>query len=228
MRIAGLVTSVGYAVELGRTLPWWMAGLDRLLVVTAPGDEPTIGVCRGVGAPHLATDAFGQDGSAFNKAAALDAGLATLGPRLIAGSAPPWWLLFFDADVLPPHGWRKAVEAARPEPGWLHGASRENARGVPVVDAPGLAGFFHLFRADDPAAADRPLFGSWASAAGYDTAFEARWPEAGRRRLPLFLRHLGEPVENWCGRGNTATLRRLFAERRRRGGWEHERLDAPR
>jgi hypothetical protein len=43
--------------------------------------------------------------------------------------------------------------------------------------------------------------------------------------LPLTDTHLGPPGVNWCGRGNDQAMRQLREDRRRRGGWQHERIN---
>lgn len=216
MKIAGLVSCVDYSDLLARGIDGWRNGLDSLLVVTSSEDGPTAALCARAGVDLYATDAFKADGAVFNKAKALDEALGVL--------APADWVLFFDADVVPPPDWRERVESAAPTAGNLYGSTRREESGAPILEEE-LAGCFHLWHVADPVAQDRPLLGSWVSAGSYDSAFWMRWPADRRKLLRLDLTHLGAMGRNWCGRGNVAGMTRLFAERQRRGGWKHERLD---
>jgi hypothetical protein len=215
MRIAGLTVCVDYADLLGRSLPRWAAGLDDLVVVTAPRDAATLELCRECGVRTLATDVFWDRGAAFNKAAAMELGLATL-PQ-------DEWVLLFDADIIPPQTWRQQVELSNCRPGRLYGARRHEEGGQPINDGE-LAGFFQLWHGTDPAAQDRPLLGSWSNCSAYDSEFMRRWPPERRFILPLDVTHVGRPGQNWCGRGRSAEMMRMFFERARHGGYRHEQL----
>lgn len=215
MRIHGLTVCVNYADLLDRGLDAWLAGLDSLLVVTAPGDSATLRLCehRWV-RPHV-TEAFYAAGACFDKAGAMQEAVER---------SLPWkdWVLFFDSDIVPPRDWLAQVQAPWPECGHLYGAERwQDGARYPDRE---LGGFFHLFHADDPAVQSRPLLGRWHNASGYDSAFEQRWPLHRRIRLPLRVEHLGAPGSNWCGRDNAPGMEAMWAERRRRGGWRHERI----
>lgn len=215
MRIAGLVTCVSYGPFLAEGLERWVAGLDQLLVVTTADDSFTHTICGAAGVKMHWTDAFARDGAVFNKAAAMDEGLAILRPED--------WVLCFDADVVPPHHWRAYVESAAPVCGNLYAASRQTEAGLPLNDGTD-AGFFHLWHVQDPAAQDRPLFGSWHNASGYDSAFADRWLHHQRLRVPVTCTHLGERGTHWCGLGRRELMDEVWRERERRGGWRHERL----
>jgi hypothetical protein len=215
MRIAGLTICVNYADFLERTLPAWAAGLDETLVVTTPTDQATLQLCARQGVRVHATDVFFACGASFNKGGALDEGVTLL--------APADWLLIFDADCLPPASWRDQLEAAPPIPGHIYGGQRTDEDGTPLSNWGLLLGFLQLFHMTDPAVQDRPLFGDWSSAAAYDLVFAERWPKEQWRRVPFTVMHFGETHVHWCGRGNTAGMAQLQADRKQRG-WQHERL----
>ena len=221
MRIAGVVVCVDYAPRLARSIDLWASGLDSLVVVTVPGDDPTFDLCTERGVQCRRSLRLNADGAVFNKAALLDEGVAAVAPRD--------WLLLFDADVVPPAGWRAAVEAAVPVSwgaGAIFGARRVEEDGSPIADDPAGGGYFQLFHSQDPVWLADPRLGSWRSAAGYDTALAARWHPGLRRVLPLDLVHVGARGRNWCGLGRGAAMASLLRDRLARGGWAHERLDA--
>lgn len=216
MNISGITTCVGYAGLLEQGIARWKAGLDRVAVMTSPADSDTVDLCVRERVTAISTVAFKRDGAAFNKAAAMEDGLAL--------SVPNDWVLFFDADIVPPPDWRAQLESHAPTPGNLYGARRIKDTRRAIWDGE-LAGFFQLWHVSDPVAQDRPLLGSWQSAGSYDSEFMFRWEPERRIILPLAMVHLGEDGRNWCGVGNSAGMERLIAERRRRGGYRHERLD---
>lgn len=215
--IAGLVVCVDYSDLLQKTLPRWLDRLDELMVVTAPRDGETIKLCHDLGVRVHATEVFWRDGAAFNKARALNEAFELLQPHD--------WVLCFDADVLPARDWRDVVEAAELDPKNLYGASRHLENGQPVPD-PDIAGFFHLFHVGNPNVTSPPFDQFWRHAGNYDSTFQRRWPRQRRVRLPIQLTHFGETNQNWLGRGNTAAMQDLYAERARRGHrYDHERIE---
>jgi hypothetical protein len=211
MEIHGLVVSVDYSSELARSIDRWITGLASLAVVTAPRDEETIALVRKVGADLHLTEAFWEEHAHFNKARAMEEARARLSSE--------GWHLFIDADVIPPVDWLAQLEAAAPTPGTLHGARRVFEDGRPLPDHE-LAGFFQLFHSSDPRAT-RPLDRDWLHGGNYDSTFMGRWPAELQRILDLTLVHLGEPGQNWCGRGNDEAMRKI-RERRRSRPWQSE------
>jgi hypothetical protein len=229
MKIFGITVCVDYSDRLAQTLALWRNGLDGGVVITSTRDQATQDLCSANGVPCFCTDVFYVGGAAFNKSGAIDQALAAIegAPACLLWFVDPHedeWYLLFDADVVPPADWRSRVEAAQPRSGNLYGASRRDSSGGAVRDTE-LAGFFQLFHMSDPAAADRPLLGSWHNASGYDSQFIRRWPLDRRVIIPgLELEHLGEPGQDWCGRGNAAAMLAMRTERARRGGYQHERI----
>jgi hypothetical protein len=240
MRIVGLTVSVNYADLLERAMPRWVEGLDALVVVTTPEDTETLRLVARWGVAWWSTRAFYEDGCAFNKGKAMSAAVEAM--RLLEDD--PDWIATFDADVIPPAGWRAIVEAAAPRPGTLYGA----VRAIPVRtfgnslaydDSPDpehwlelseaeLPGFFQLWHASDPNVQRWPLYDcTWRHAGGYDSEFQFRWPVDRKIKLPIMLEHIGVPGRNWWGRGNDAAADAMFEERRRTGvnGGPMERIE---
>jgi len=216
--VSGLVVCVDYADYLEQTLPRWAGGLDRLLVVTTARDRSTLTACTRLRVRTHVTDAFYRLGAAFNKGGALDEGLAALNP--------PEWVLLFDADISPPDEWRAEIDAGALSPGYLYTATRRNEQGQ-ILGGPGrfeLPGYFLLFHARDPVSQDRPLFGDWHNASGYDTVFSRRWRQEMWRSLSFVVTHLGERRRHWCGRDNAAGMTEMDERRRLLKGFLHERL----
>ncbi len=211
-RLSGLVVSVGYGSYLARTLPAWVSSVDNILVVTSPEDVYSQGVCRGLGVRFHATSVFTENGAKFNKGA----GMAEAYDLL----APDDWMLFFDADVMPPPGWRASLGGI--EPGNLYGASRFDPSGNDLKD-PDIAGFFHLAHVSDPNMQVKPIVDThWYHAGNYDSTFQDRWKPKQRIRLPIKLTHFGTPGQNWCGVGNGKAVAELHHQRVIKGGWRHE------
>lgn len=151
----------------------------------------------------------------------------------------PWedWILFVDADIVPPVGWADIVYALKPRSGILYSAWRHQCddpndldRTWPMIRGDGIGvGYWQLFHADDPAVytgANPSLIEThWLHAGNYDNGFMHRWPRGRRKIIPgLELLHLGTR-DNWWGRGNRKAFDAMIVERERRGGkWGHERI----
>jgi hypothetical protein len=231
MTIHGLTVCVDYAEFLSVGIFRWLDGLASLTIVTSPHDEETMALARvDPKVQIVVTDLFYRDGAAFNKGRAMEAARLEM----------PWtdWILFFDADVVPPDDWGRQIADINPYPQALHGAYRFEGdrdhlddRGQPpcAYDVPGV-GYFQLFHSTDPrvqTAPGEPLIDvCWTHAGNYDNRFMDRWRAEGIRvrPLPFRLAHIGER-ENWFGRGKREDFLAMQAERRRRGGrWDHETL----
>lgn len=219
MKIYGLTVCVGFADLLAPSMFRWATGLDRWTVVTSPTDQPTLDLCAAAGVDTFQTEAFYLDRAVFNKGRAMsEAYLAREWPD---------WVLFIDADVIPPPDWRARVEAADPVPGCLYGATRRLASGSRYLEGE-IAGFFQLFHASDRHVQRRPLLDcAWRHAGGYDSEFQFRWTQDQRIWIPdLELLHQGEPGENWWMRGNKAQMDQMLRDRQGTPGGiaQYERL----
>lgn len=224
--IDALTVCVDYAEFLALGIKRWREGLRSLTVVTAPHDEATQELAHAEGAQLHVTEAFYQDGAAFNKGRALEEARE----RLPRGG----WVLLFDADIVPEPGWVYKVSEARPEIGNLYSAKRVDCRKLEDLESPTLpelpddcgVGYFQLYHSEDPVAQARPLIDTfWIHAGNYDDRLKERWPRENRHWLPIRLVHVGER-ENWFGRGKRKEWEAMQRERRRRGGrWDHERID---
>lgn len=219
MHISAFTVCVNYADYLSASLERWRDSLDSLVVITSPQDHATQELCSLLGVRVHTTDVFYASGAKFNKGAAIAEAYA-------AGPTPPDWVLFFDADVIPPENWRPLVEShVMVAQRCLYGCFRDELDGSPIND-PDIAGFFHLAHISDPNMQHVPVVDAhWYHCGGYDSTFQNRWPRDQRIRLPLRLTHQGETWKNWCGRGNTEAMQELLATRRRKGGdWKHETI----
>lgn len=226
MKINGLVVCVDYADLLSLSIERWVTSLDSLTVVTTPSDFATAELVKRHGCRLFQTGVFYSNGAAFNKGAAMEA----------ARQQMPWkdWILFFDADIVPPVDWLRQVKE-HAKPGMMNGARRfQSATKEDLLkpklkliggEGPGV-GYFQLFRHDDLHARSVPLLDScWPHAGVYDSVFLSRWRKDERHMMPLRLAHVG-PMHNWFGRGNEEAYREMQSERERRGGWSHERMEA--
>lgn len=217
MRIDALTVCWRYSDYLRKGIENWKRGLDSLTVVTTPEDADTLRLCESWDVKVFTTNAFFDDGAKFNKGKAMS----------LAFDAGTWpdWVLFFDADIVPPPTWREEAEAANPQIGCLHGASRVLEEGWQLHDGE-LAGWFNLFHSTDPNAQVRPIVDThWSHAGCYDSYFARRWFRDEQVILPIQMTHQGLPGQNWCGRGNDEAMTELLQERANRGGHQHERID---
>ncbi len=231
MKIHGLTVCVNYAEFLRVGIGRWMAGLESLTVVTAPGDLETIKLCAEVGAEVFLTELFYRDGAAFNKGRAMEAAHS----RAWALKAPGW-RLFFDSDVVPPADWSAKIDRYGLASGLLYGCLRYDASpgtlddvGQPkcLYDVPGV-GYFQLYHSADPVVQATPLLDQhWVHAGNYDNRFMDRWRSSGKRVqcVPFRVAHVG-PREQWFGLGNRAAFEAMQRERVFRAGkWDHERIE---
>jgi glycosyltransferase involved in cell wall biosynthesis len=169
----------------------------------------------------LVTDIFIRYGASFNKGAALSEGFATIKHHD--------WILNFDADILPPDGWREICEESiffaeqsnarrNGRSTKLFGCShryREDGTLIPDSDFPNLWGMFHLWNVYSPYTWRRPVFDSTVGHAGnYDHSFLMQFPENERVDFwpDLHLIHQGEPRQRWFGRDpkNDKKMMNLF------------------
>jgi len=225
-RIHGLTVCVNYADLLALSIERWVHSLASLTVVTDLQDAATAALAEAHGCRVFRTNVFYECGATFNKGAAMEQ----------ARQQMPWqdWILFFDADIIPQADWISAADHWL-VPGNLYSARRFDAPTPEDIEAPGLrpittdgigVGYFQLFHSGDPKVQQTPpLLETWWKHAGvYDCNFMHRWNPRERHLLPIRLVHVG-PRDNWWGRGNTEAFATMQAERKVRGGWQHERID---
>lgn len=232
MNIYGLTVCVDYADLLARGIARWRDGMERLVVVTSTADKATQELCFNYRVETHVTDIFYANGAKFNKGAALSEAVIAKGYRNDAR-----WLCTFDADIVPPLGWKAEVERATPSPGKLYGARRywmpEDAKELKVdysrrMPQGWVLGFFSLFHTEDLCLPKGPLFDvHWPHAGNYDTTFCRLWPENLTSILPINMIHLGEERQNWCGRHKKADLQAVLAERKKMEDWNRERMANP-
>lgn len=209
--IRGIVICVDYDDLLDITLPRNMRHLDECVVVTSLADRRTEQLVTNLQSTAnvrlLRTDAFYRHGAKFNKGLAMEEGLDLLGRH--------GWILIWDADTLFPDHMptREMITVGRLRGDTLYGPYRK------LLDDPRLwtpdfdwnrandtfdgvfAGYYQLFEATDPHLGESPWYDvTFTHAGGGDGAFQARWPDNKKERLPFKVLHLGPRDTNWCGR----------------------------
>lgn len=224
MNIHALICCVNYSQHLEHALPRWVAGCQSITVVTTPEDEATRHICLSHEGVHdvfcYSTDAFYREGASFNKGAAMESARETI----------PWrdWILFADADIVPPEDWHKQLELEHKKGdlqfGYLYGVHRLQAVNYLEIDNELCRemgddrvgyGYFQLFHAKDPRVQRTPLLDChWKHAGNYDSNFLLSFG-ADVRELPFRVWHLGDKHENWFGVGKE---REFEAMMRTRGG----------
>ena len=200
----GITVCVDYSDLLALTLPYNRHHFKEFVVVTSLTDEKTVQVAQENQAKVFQTNAFYEDGAAFNKYKALEQGLDFLGRSGL--------LCIMDADVL----WPKHIPDFNYLKGNLYTPYRRMLRYVTLplpqesdwnaIPYHGymreFAGYTQIFHADDPHLGDKTPWHEidWAHAGGGDSFFQLRWPEECKIRPPFECLHLGEDGTNWAGR----------------------------
>lgn len=219
-RIHGLTVCVGYADHLEQTLLPWSSQLASLTIVSAPSDRETYQLWEDIRTQKrdcycqlFRTDSFTTGGSIFNKGAAMEAARKYMWWRD--------WILFFDADILPPANWADSLPEL--EMGYLYGSWRYNPDGSRVDDDRPGYGYFQLFHAKDPKVQHTPLLSTHYKHAGnYDSDFLLSF-RGLTKTLDLHLVHIG-PKGQWFGVGKEPEMEEMLRNRRGRGIQPSERL----
>lgn len=204
MGIKAITICVDYDDFLRLTLPRTLQHVDKFLIVTSNADTRTQQLAAEYGVDCFTTDAFYEDGAAFNKGRAMEQGFDVLGRD--------GWILILDADIVLP----KQLPPLDLQIGKMYTPRRRilsNVDGmsslpdIPDVQIPirvehGNFGYFQLFHADDPAVRTRrPWYQTdWIHAGGADSVFEKFWRPQNKSGLPFEVIHLGDPDQNWFGR----------------------------
>lgn len=230
-RIHGLTACVGFGSSLYLALPRWLPQLASLTVVSTGWDATTRLVCQQYAAFQPTpirlhcTDAFTLHGASFNKGLAMEEARAHM----------PWqdWILFFDADVVPPPDWSDCLSDLHP--GFLYGCRRYDAPNLRSIGCPNLPlvpddrvgyGYFQLFHSRHPLVQRRPLLDTcWKHAGNYDSNFLLSFQHLVRE-LPLRLWHLGDTGQ-WFGVGKKDEMEQLMRMRAGRGIQDSEKIDIP-
>lgn len=223
MKIHAITVCVDYTEFLAQSIERWMQA-DSLTVITSLTDTDTHNLCaKNAGITEYRTKAFYEYGAHFNKGAAIANCVREL---CVSNWGPKDWVLFFDADIIPPVNWKERVEMCDPQFGHIYGAWRMDEKGNRIADTY-PAGYFLLFHSQDPNAKHDPIVDDcWMHAGNYDTTFISRWQRHQLHWLPsIMVSHVGTPGLNWCGRGNTKAMNDVVAERRKRRDWRHETIN---
>lgn len=231
---------VEFADILAITLPRNAKHFESMTVVTHPGDGETIEVVKSVGNARLVTtDVFWKDGAHFNKWAAMEIGLESMGRH---GD-----MCIIDADILLPD----SLGGFEITPGYLACPNRRMLYNpfawsedldwsqVPIKPECEYAGYCQLFNAEDPCLERRPWFDShWNNASIGDSLFQDRWAPMRKTRPGFTVLHIGPDGVNWCGRSTIrldgsfpalaverlVLMRKLMRDRVILGGYQHERI----
>lgn len=217
--IDGLVVCEKYSDYFCQCIGNWKKGLRSITVVTSERDLETIRLCTSHEIEPFVTDVFWKNGAKFNKGASI----------ADAYASREWndWVLFFDADINPPENWMEQICAkpGHPEIGNLYGAHRVLENGKPIVEGE-IVGAFMLFHSSDKNAKFRPIVDAhWSHSGNYDSTFQDRWTKEKRIKFGMKVQHIGQPFQNWCGRGNAEGMKDLWNQRREKKGWRHERIN---
>jgi Glycosyltransferase like family 2 len=125
MKIEAVVVCVDYADYLADALPNNLLQVEHVTVVTTPEDRATISLCARHGVRCLQTTVMRRDapegGPSFNKARAINHGLAHLNGRD--------WVLHLDADTVLPDQFRRMAMNAELDPTFIYGMDRVNCEG---------------------------------------------------------------------------------------------------
>lgn len=105
-----------YGDFLAWTLPFNRHHFSNMVVVTSPDDRHTLDVCTHYNVQSVTTDAFKEEGSSFNKPAAINVGLSKLHRT--------GYVIHLDADILLPPRAKEFIERSRPDPSYIYGIDR--------------------------------------------------------------------------------------------------------
>lgn len=205
-----VIPCVDYSDYLRYTLPAWRKKIDAdFVVVTTHEDEKTHHVATDNHAKIISTERFYEDGAKFNKAYALDLGLAYAldGEVCITMDADsyPGNTSFPKVDVKSKtiYGCKRYSLPNSLEEELLLGPNNlvyEPPANLPFIkengreDSPwSCGGYFQMFRYDH-----RREYGSYPTAALYDYKFAFKFPFGVL--INFFVIHLGERKKNWEGR----------------------------
>lgn len=120
-RLEVVVVCRDYADFLAQTLPFNIAHVDRLVVVTSHDDTATKSVCQKWSVECVVTDAFTEKGDAFNKGSAVNIGIQSLRQR--------GWILQLDADIVLPSTFRNMLDKSALHRDCIYGCERANVNG---------------------------------------------------------------------------------------------------
>lgn len=197
LTLTAVTTSVGYADLQRHTLPSLCEFADRVIVVTAPGDDASL-LARECGAEVITSVDPHARGAAFNKSGMVRAG------QLAAGDGPDDWTLLIDADVLVDPAQRYASRFHLRDTTALYTCRRHTAQTFVDLqetrwdssDSTVGLGYFQLY---SPHGSGHPLYDPWSYAAdACDMVFKAKFKQPVV--LPFSVVHLGPTETNWFGR----------------------------
>lgn len=189
-------------VEVNKKLltNWW--------IITSFDDQKTINICKKYSLNYYITNSFYKEGSAFNKAAALNEFFNFVPVNTIN------WVLLLDADILLYDIDFNQIEFIHDNQTKLFGCKRKifhskedliNNNGYIDSHYVSFVGYFHLFHIKniiDDLDANNNLFKEYPTASEYDNDFRDKyWPNWQQRiLLNGLIYHLGPKELYWSGR----------------------------
>ncbi len=102
LKLEGCIVCYNYSDFLEESLYYNLPIMDRIVVVTSPDDQRTINLCHKMSVDCVKTNAPYYNGSIFNKAKAINYGLAHLNQNE--------WMIQLDADIVLPINMRRLLE----------------------------------------------------------------------------------------------------------------------
>jgi hypothetical protein len=249
--IRAILVCVDYEDLLAITLPYNRHHFADVCIVTDTAHEDKVRNLDlyGCDAPIVpaklfVTDAFYENGAAFNKWLALERALDWYGRE--------GWLCIMDADVI----WPKRAKLPELKVGCLYTPRRRMCNTIPVDEykippetswgeyprhpnGGEFAGYSQVFHASDPVLGNPPWHEvDWKHAGGADSFFQRKWSVANKIRPGFDVLHFGPAGMNWMGRCSPyadgslpegASRRRdamteMFRRRRVNGGFASEKV----
>ena len=193
-----------FADVLALTLPYNRHQFEEVYVVTSSRDcdLPVHDIAARCDAKVVTTDVFWDQGAAFNKWGAMEAGLDVMKRE--------GWICVMDVDIV----WPRSVRQ-RCRTGFFYTPQRRICEQIPDCIPPEedwghfpldnrmpehFSGYTQIFHATDPRAT-YPWFGRWGfDASTADSKFQKRWPTSHKLRPSFQVLHLGEICKHWKGR----------------------------
>jgi Glycosyl transferase family 2 len=121
--VEAVTTCIGYGDFLRETARVNRGLVDDLVVITAPDDDQTRGICKELCLRHVLSEEHRRDGP-FNKARLIQRGFDQIGAKD--------WILHIDADIVLPNRFRHYLDWAHLDERCIYGADRCNITGWPA------------------------------------------------------------------------------------------------
>jgi hypothetical protein len=213
-RLDAIVACVGYGNYLAEAIDHNRGLVDSLTVVTTSKDKRTQRAAKNTrGVRLVICDDHRNGGDSFNKGNLLNAA--------VLDRKPKDWVLFFDADIILPHGLREWFKDRVLNPGMLYFTSRYHSNSEKQtrrllacpeliqelqIRSPGADrfpwGYFQLWNVNAQSIRDcmpDPVGRMWPTAGSVDNHFMRQWPKEKRIRIDLGSDRSLSCVHIWHG-----------------------------